>query len=146
MPVSRKLALSTGLTYHVLEWDGGGDHTVLLLHGYLDNAWGWQPVVDAGLGRRAHVVAPDLRGHGDSDWIGAGGYYHFLDYVADLDEVIARLARKRVVLVGHSMGGSVSGYYAGTRPERLTALAMLEGLGPPDLAGIDATVRTSHWI
>jgi len=42
------------------------------------------------LATRAHVIAPDLRGHGDTDWIGAGGYYHFLDYVADLDELIAR--------------------------------------------------------
>ena len=44
------------------------------------------------------VIAPDLRGHGDSDWIGAGGYYHFLDYVADLDQVIARCASGRVIV------------------------------------------------
>src|SRR5215813_6993048 len=52
MPVSRKLTLSTGLTYPVLEWDGGGDHTVLLLHGYLDNTWGWQPLVGHSMGGR----------------------------------------------------------------------------------------------
>ncbi len=92
------------------------------------------------------MLACDLRGHGDSDWIGAGGYYHFLDYVADLDDVIRQRARTRVVLVGHSMGGSISGYYAGTRPERLAGLALLEGLGPPDQSATDGPSRTAAWI
>jgi pimeloyl-ACP methyl ester carboxylesterase len=92
------------------------------------------------------VIAPDLRGHGDSAWIGPGGYYHFMDYVADLDDVIRQLARTKVILVGHSMGGSVSGYYAGTRPERLTALALIEGLGPPDMASVEGPSRTAMWI
>jgi pimeloyl-ACP methyl ester carboxylesterase len=115
----------------------------VLVHGFLDLAYGWHevaPLLDA------HVIAPDLRGHGDSDWIGAGGYYHFLDYVADLDEVIARMARKRVILVGHSMGGSVSSYWAGTRPDRLAALALLEGLGPPDQSDVELGGRTAQWI
>jgi len=92
------------------------------------------------------VIAPDLRGHGDSEWIGAGGYYHFLDYVADLDDLIRQRARARVILVGHSMGGSICGYYAGTRPERLAALALLEGLGPPDQLATEGPSRTAMWI
>lgn len=143
--ISRRIALATGLTYSVLEWDHPGDVTYVLVHGFSDLAYGWIRVAER-LATHAHVIAPDLRGHGDSDRIGPGGYYHFLDYVADLDEVIARLARRRVVLVGHSMGGSVSGYYAGARPERLAALALLEGLGPPDLAGIDPVARTIGWL
>ena len=142
---SRRIALATGLTYNVLEWEHPGDLTYVLVHGFSDLGYGWLPVAER-LAAHAHVLAPDLRGHGDSDWIGPGGYYHFLDYVADLDDVIARLARERVVLVGHSMGGSVSGYYAGTRPDRLVGLALLEGLGPPDLAGVDPTARAVRWI
>jgi pimeloyl-ACP methyl ester carboxylesterase len=92
------------------------------------------------------VIAPDLRGHGDSEWIGAGGYYHFFDYVADLDDVIRQLARPRAVLVGHSMGGRICGYYAGMRPDRLAALALLEGLGPPDMADIAGPARTAAWV
>lgn len=92
------------------------------------------------------MIAPDLRGHGDSDWIGAGGYYHFFDYLPDLDEVITRYARTRLVLVGHSMGGSVCSYWAGMRPERLSALALLEGLGPPDQSQSDLPARTASWI
>jgi pimeloyl-ACP methyl ester carboxylesterase len=115
----------------------------VLVHGFLDLAYGWHevaPLLDA------HVIAPDLRGHGDSDWIGAGGYYHYLDYIADLDEVIARMARKRIVLVGHSMGGGVTAYWAGSRPERPAALALLEGLGPPDQSDVELGGRTAQWI
>ncbi|MDX2088492.1 MAG: alpha/beta hydrolase [Kofleriaceae bacterium] len=117
----------------------------MLVHGFTDLAYGWREVAEQ-LATRAHVIAPDLRGHGDSDRIGAGGYYHFMDYVADLDDVIAQLGRERIILVGHSMGGSVASYWAGTRPQRLTALALLEGLGPPDMAGLDGPRRTAQWI
>ena len=133
MPASRKLQLDTGLGYHLLEWDGGGEHTVLLIHGFLDHAWGWQATVDAGLaGAGLHLVAPDMRGHGDSDWIGPGGYYHFADYLADLHDLVGKVARARLSLVGHSMGGSIAAYYAGAFPERVHRLALLEGLGPPE--------------
>lgn len=145
---ARKLPLITGLTYNVLEWDGPsspGDLTFVLVHGFADLGYAWSEIAER-LAQRGHVIAPDLRGHGDSDWISGGGYYHFMDYVADLDDVIAQLARRRVVLVGHSMGGSISSYYAGTRPERVSALALLEGLGPPDMATHDGPARTAMWI
>jgi pimeloyl-ACP methyl ester carboxylesterase len=117
----------------------------VLVHGFLDLGFGWHEVAER-LATRVHVIAPDLRGHGDSDWIGAGGYYHFFDYIADLDEVIARTARNRLVVVGHSMGGSIASYWAGTRPTRLSALALLEGLGPPDQSEVDVPSRTVGWI
>src|SRR5262245_7125425 len=121
-PTSRRVPLGTGLTHHVLEWgadDPSRDHTVILLHGFLDIAWGWVAVAEPGLAARFHVVAPDLRGHGDSDRVGAGGYYHFPDYLADLHELVAKLGRARVSLVGHSMGGGIAAYYAGSFPERI---------------------------
>jgi pimeloyl-ACP methyl ester carboxylesterase len=146
---ARKLPLVTGLTYNVLEWQGpstSSDLTFVLVHGFADLAHGcWFPVAEK-LAQYGHVIAPDLRGHGDSDWISGGGYYYFMDYVADLDDVIARLARERVILVGHSMGGSVCCYYAGTRPDRVTALGVFEGLGPPDMAKLDGPTRTAIWI
>lgn len=148
-PTSRRLTLGTGLDYHVLEW-GGDDptltHTVVLVHGFLDYAYTWVDTVAAGLGGRFHLVAPDLRGHGDSDRVGRGGYYHFMDYVADLNELVGQLGRQRVSLVGHSMGGSVVGYYAGSFPERLHRLAMLEGLGPPENDGTSGPERMRAWI
>lgn len=116
-----------------------------MLHGFLDLGFGWHEVAER-LVTRAHVVAPDLRGHGDSDWVGPGGYYHFFDYLADIDDLVPRIARKRLVVVGHSMGGSVASYWAGTRPDRLAALALLEGLGPPDQPADGLPARTANWI
>jgi pimeloyl-ACP methyl ester carboxylesterase len=144
---SRTLLLATGLNYHVLEWsaDAAGDLSFVLVHGFSDLGYAWHEVAER-LAPHGHVIAPDLRGHGDSDRVGAGGYYYFMDYVADLDDVIGQLARRRVVLAGHSMGGSVSGYYAGMRPERIAALALLEGLGPQDMASADGPTRTAGWI
>lgn len=143
----RRIALATGLTYNVLAWDGPveSDRTFVLVHGFTDNGYAWHEVAER-LAQHGHVVAPDLRGHGDSEWIGAGGYYYFMDYVADLDDVLRQLVRGRFVLVGHSMGGSVSAYYAGMRPERISALALLEGLGPPDMSDLDGPERTAMWI
>ncbi len=145
---ARKIPLATGLTYNVLVWDGPAspdDLTFVLVHGFADLSHMWTEVAER-LAPHGHVIAPDLRGHGDSDWITGGGYYYFMDYVADLDDVIAQLARRRVVLVGHSMGGSISGYYAGIRPDRLIGLALLEGMGPPDMAALDGPTRTAMWI
>jgi pimeloyl-ACP methyl ester carboxylesterase len=132
--LSRRLQLATGLGYQLLEWgadDPARDHTILLLHGFLDHAHGWQLVVEQGLADRYHVVAPDLRGHGDSDWVGRGGYYHFFDYLADVHEVVKACARARISLVGHSMGGAIASYYAGAFPARVHKLVVMEGLGPP---------------
>ncbi len=131
----RRVPLRTGLTYNVLAWgedDPARTHTVLLVHGFLDFAWGWEDVAERLAARGYHVVAPDMRGHGDSDRVGAGGYYHFMDYVADLAEVVRLCARPRLSLVGHSMGGGIAGYFAGTFPDRLAHLALLEGINPPE--------------
>jgi pimeloyl-ACP methyl ester carboxylesterase len=128
----RQISLATGLSYHTLTWNpeaaGADDHTVLLLHGFLDNAWTWEALVAAGVAPGARIVAPDWRGHGDSDWIGAGGYYHFFDYVADLDALILALAPRRLSIVGHSMGGIAASYYAGVFPQKLERLVLIEGL------------------
>lgn len=134
-----------GLTLNVLEAGAEHEHTLLLIHGFLDCAWTWEPLLEHGLGARFHVLAPDLRGHGDSDRVGAGGYYHFFDYLPDLAAVVEQLAPGRLSVVGHSMGGTLAGYFAGLWPERVSRLVLLEGLGPPE----DSTAlpdRVRGWV
>lgn len=145
---SRTVRLATGLRYHLLEWgadDPSLERTVVLLHGFLDLCWGWEPVVRSGLDGRFHILAPDMRGHGDSDRVGAGGYYHFFDYLADLEDLIEKLGRGRLSLVGHSMGGSIASYFAGTFPERVEHLALLEGTGPPEQS-TPVPDRVKSWL
>ena len=121
------------LRHHLVDWSlpGAAGAPLLLLHGLQEHARAWDFVAPrlAESGRR--VLALDWRGHGESERIGRGGYYHFADYVADLAFLVRALGG-RVALVGHSMGGSVALLFAGTEPERVSVLACVEGLGPPD--------------
>lgn len=136
-----------GLRHHLDVWDGGGDLTVLLLHGYLDLGRNWSFFVEAlPEGLDWHLVAPDWRGHGDTEWVGRGGYYHFVDYVRDLDRIAAAVRRRRLVVVGHSMGCTVLGLWLGARPGAAEAYVMVEGLGPPGLAPDAYPQRLAAWL
>ncbi|HVK71175.1 MAG TPA: alpha/beta hydrolase [Polyangium sp.] len=120
--------------------------TVLLLHGYLDSGATWDLVAEP-LARAGHdVLAPDLRGFGESDSVGAGGYYHFPDYVSDLSSLLDILAPKRLALVGHSMGGTIAALFAGARPQRVDQLVLLEGLGAPGSEPSTAVDRMRTWL
>ena len=144
IPRSR-VVTANRLRQHLLEWGTGG-RVVLLLHGFLEHAHAWD-LVAPGLAQRGfHVFALDWRGHGDSEWIGAGGYYHFPDYAADLAFLVRELG-DRAALVGHSMGATAAMQYAGAEPERTWALVCVDGLGPPDM-GDPAAVpeRFAAWI
>lgn len=137
-----------GLSHHVITWDGGGA-PVVLCHGFLDIAWSWRDVARelAAAGRR--VVAFDWRGHGESEWIGAGGYYHFPDYVRDLGELVRRAVgddASPIDLVGHSMGGTACAMFSGAFPERVRRLVLIEGLGPPEQDLGDAPNRVRAWF
>lgn len=92
------------------------------------------------------VLAPDLRGFGESDRVSGGGYYHFPDYVADVDALVREHVRGDLFVVGHSMGGTVATMFAGARPERVAKLAVLEGFGPPDNEHEMAPLRTKKWL
>lgn len=137
---------SLGLKLHVLEWPNiSAKHTVLLHHGFLDHAYSWTPVAER-LAGQFRVLAIDARGHGDSGWVGAGGYYHFQDYSFDLHSALSQLAPAPVYLVGHSMGGTACGYFAGAFPERVLAYVSIEGLGPPEASFDSAPDRMRLWI
>lgn len=132
------------LRLHLLEW-GVGDRVVLLLHGFLEHAHVWDFVAPLLADAGYHVFALDWRGHGDSDWVGAGGYYHFIDYVADLADLTPQLA-PQVSLVAHSMGGGAAVLYSGTEPQRVRALVSIEGLGVPQLDAASIPQRVEDWL
>jgi pimeloyl-ACP methyl ester carboxylesterase len=98
----------------------------LLLHGWLDHAGSFDLLAPLLPGRTA---ALDFRGHGDSAWVGPGGFYHFIDYLADIDGAIESLAPGEPVrIVGHSMGAASSLLYLAARPERVTRLTLIDAL------------------
>lgn len=136
-PVAERRVEANGLGHHVVEWEPAGGApprgTFVLSHGFLDFAWAFRDVGE-GLARAGfRAAAFDWRGHGETEWVGAGGGYHFADYLVDLDALLPALAPDGapVHLAGHSMGGVVSSLFAGIRGDRVASLALLEGAGPP---------------
>jgi len=93
-----------------------------------------------------HVIAPDWRGYGLSDW-GGGDSYWYPDYFADLDRLLAHFqSDEPVLLAGHSMGGNVASMYAGIRPKRVLRLVNLEGFGLLDARPEEAPRRYARWL
>jgi pimeloyl-ACP methyl ester carboxylesterase len=138
-----------GLSLHYLEWGEPVGEPLVLVHGFLDQAHSWSPFVAALqelIKQPLWIIAPDCRGHGDSGWVGAGGYYHFPDYVLDLDRIVQGLGIKTMKLIGHSMGGTISFLYTGSFPQRVARLVLIEGIGPPSMAFSDAPARMEKWI
>ncbi|HKA28417.1 MAG TPA: alpha/beta hydrolase [Candidatus Binatia bacterium] len=142
-PRSRHV-VANRLRHHLVEWGDRGP-LLLLLHGFLEHAHAWDLVAPRLAAGGYHVFALDWRGHGDSEWIGSGGYYHFVDYSADLAFVIRALGG-RAALVGHSMGATTAMSYAGLEPDRVAALVLVDALGPPDMEDQAVPERAESWI
>ena len=132
------------IAYH--RWGTMGAPTVLFFHGFLDHGRSIEPVARE-LSDTYQVIAMDARGHGDSDWIGAGGYYHFVDYFHDACVLIEhlRLADNELHLLGHSMGGSIATGVSSILGEKISSVMMLEGMGPPDESDVLPHKRLRDW-
>jgi pimeloyl-ACP methyl ester carboxylesterase len=115
-----------GFRLHYLQWGEPNRPPVVCLHGYTGNAHAWQPVAPE-LARHFRVIAPDLRGHGDSDQSPDG--YSIRKYVADLGRFVDRLGLDRFDLIGLSMGGRVAMVYAAENPGRVGRLVIVD-IGP----------------
>jgi len=120
---------AAGARHHVVTWGDEGNPALLLVHGLRDHARSWDWVARHFVDR-FHVIAPDLRGHGDSDWVDAGAYT-LAAYVMDLAEVVDSFWLSDINLVGHSLGGLISLRYAATFPEKLRCLCNIEGIELP---------------
>ena len=132
------------LRYHCTCWGDADAPLLLMLHGWGDAGASFQFVVDA-LEGEWHVVAPDWRGFGHTDWAPHG--YWYPDYLADLDTLLEQLSPRRAVpLVGHSMGGNVALLYAGVRPARVSAVVTIDGFGLADASPAEAPGRYEKWL
>jgi pimeloyl-ACP methyl ester carboxylesterase len=134
------------LKLHYVDWGNETRPLAILVHGGRDHARNWDWVA-LDLRRHFHVVAPDLRGHGDSDWA-IGGSYSMIDYVLDLAQLMSAIGTEPTTFIGHSLGGGVVLQYAGVFPERVRAVVAIEGLGPPPsmIQEIAAPQRMRNWI
>src|SRR5258706_15270074 len=123
-----RIFLSQRLRLHYVDWGNSGAPPLLLVHGGRDHCRNWDWVATA-LRRDWHVLAPDLRGHGDSQW-SPDGNYSTAAYVYDLAQLIHQQVLAPVTIVAHSLGGNIAIRYAGVYPETVSKLVAIEGLGP----------------
>jgi len=121
---------SQRLRLHYVEWGSRDNPTIVLVHGIHDHCRTWDDMVERfrDYAEDYHIVAPDLRGHGDSEWVKGSGY-QYLDYVYDLYQLIDQNDFGPVVLVGHSLGGAIVALFAGVYPEMVSKLIVIEGIG-----------------
>jgi esterase len=120
----RKYEEVDGLQLRVLDWGLAGRPPIVFAHGGGLTAHTWD-VVCLSLRERYHCLAYDQRGHGDSAW-SSDANYALDDYGADVGRLLDGLGLKRVVLVGMSLGGLASLWYAGRHSERLAALVLID--------------------
>ena len=127
-PASRSY-FSNRLRLHYVDWGNEGAPPLLLVHGGRDHCRNWDWVAQA-LRDDYHIIAPDLRGHGDSQWM-IGGTYNQVDFVYDIAQLLHQKHMTPVAVIGHSLGSAISLQYTTLYPENVTKLVCIEGLGPP---------------
>jgi pimeloyl-ACP methyl ester carboxylesterase len=119
--------ISQRLRLHYFDWGNPDAPPLVLVHGGRDHARSWDWVVER-LRDRWHIIAPDLRGHGDSQWSQDGGYA-MPGLIYDLAQLIHQRQLAPVTLIGHSLGGNIATRYAGIYPDNVRCLVSIEGLG-----------------
>lgn len=118
----------TGLNIAALAWGPKDGKPILALHGWLDNAASFIQI--APFLSKYRLVAIDLPGHGLSDHLPNGTFIHYVDSIPYLSEIMNELGWQKCSLLGHSLGAGISSIMAGVLPNRISALCLIDGLGP----------------
>ena len=140
---------SQRLRLHYVDWGNEGAPPLLLVHGGRDHCRNWDWVAQR-LRGRFHVIAPDLRGHGDSAWA-IGGGYDMAAYIYDLAQIVHQKGMAPVTIISHSLGAGIALNYCGAFADQVAKIVAIEGLGPSPAMlaehgkrGVDERLR--RWV
>jgi pimeloyl-ACP methyl ester carboxylesterase len=141
--------VSQGLQLRYMDWGNPSAPLLLLVHGICEHSRSWDRTARA-LCREWHVIAPDLRGHGDSAWSPDSSYLSSC-YLLDMANLMASLPHERTSVVAHSLGGNIMARFTAVFPEQVMKLVLIEGLGPSPEAFVNwdrqgPVQRTRAWI
>lgn len=121
--------MSQRLRLHYVDWGNPEAPPLILQHGGRDHCRSWDWVAQE-LRHDWHIIAPDLRGHGDSAWSPDGTY--IMDaFVYDFAQLVHTLGHEQVTIIAHSLGGNIATRFTGLYPDNVRKLVNIEGLGPP---------------
>ncbi|ACK71173.1 alpha/beta hydrolase fold protein [Gloeothece citriformis PCC 7424] len=121
MPTRQTLNLNK-LQLSYLEWKQA-EKPLIALHGLADHGLVWSSLGDY-LAPEYHLIAPDLRGHGESSKPAQG--YQFVDYIEDLEGLMNHLGWKDAHILGHSWGAKLAAIWATQHPERFRSLILVD--------------------
>jgi pimeloyl-ACP methyl ester carboxylesterase len=127
MPSSRTIS-ANGIEMFTLEQGSGP--LVVLCHGWPELSYSWRRQIPAIADAGYHVVAPDMRGYGQTTAPADIAAYSIFDLVGDMVALVAALGEKHAVIVGHDWGAPVAWHAALFRPDIFTAVAGLS-VPPP---------------
>jgi pimeloyl-ACP methyl ester carboxylesterase len=141
--------MSQRMRLHYVDWGNPDAPPLLLLHGGRDHCRNWDWIARE-LRKDWHIIAPDLRGHGDSAHSPDGIYSHEV-MIYDLAQLIHQQSLAPLSIVAHSFGGSIALRYAGLYPEAVRRMVAIEGLGMLPALLAERLARPPHqrmtdWI
>ena len=114
---------SDRITLSYLEWGNSGEEPVLLLHGLADTALVWSSLGEF-LASEFHAIAPDMRGHGNSDKPEDG--YDFLTLIGDLEALMDSFGWANAHIVGHSWSGKLVAVWMKHSPSRFRSAVLVD--------------------
>jgi pimeloyl-ACP methyl ester carboxylesterase len=123
--VGDRFATVNGVRLHYLI--AGKGEPILLLHGYAQNSYMWRPLI-AELAKSHTVVAPDLRGFGQSAKPQSG--YDKKTMAQDVHALVSSLSIRRATVVGHDIGLMVAYAYAAQYPEEVERIVLMDAFLP----------------
>jgi pimeloyl-ACP methyl ester carboxylesterase len=114
----------------ILEWQSTAPTTLVLVHGFNGFGMTWDRISATLRGQR-RLLAPELRGHGESGWDPDGSYYAER-YLADLIAIVDHFGLERFDLLGHSLGALICVLFAARHPERIGRLILDDASPRPE--------------
>ena len=141
---------ANGLSQHYLT--AGSGPAVVLCHGFPELSWSWRHQIPALAEASYRVIAPDLRGYGDTKGPADPETYTNVHVVGDLVALLDALGERQAVIVGHDWGSPVAWLAATLRPDRFRAVASLSvmhnprmPLPPPEFAKANG-MEDLYWL
>lgn len=138
MELTHRFVDTNGIRMHIAEQGEGP--TVVLLHGFPESWFSWRHQIAALAAAGFHVVAPDMRGYGQTDQPREASSYTMFHLVGDVVGLIGALGGGPVVVVGHDWGAPVAWHTALYRPDLVRGVV---GLSVPYLPRGDADTLTA---
>lgn len=133
---------ANGIRQHFLE--AGSGAPVVLLHGFPETSFAWRHQIPV-LAEHFHVIAPDLRGYGETDKPAVG--YDKRTMANDLVELLKSLDIGKIVLVGHDRGARVATRFAKDHPELLDRLVVMDNVPTRIVArSMNAQIAKAYWF